>query len=205
MGLNKLIEYLREIPVDNLDSVIDKFQEYHEILYTENQKINLVSRKTSKEDYWTIHMLDSILPAKYFNFNNSKVLDFGTGGGLPGIPLKIVFPQSSIYMMDSRKKKITAVESFIKKLDLRNCFTIVSRLEEIEKKWYGKFDYILCRSVKITPLFAKYLFKLLANNGTIILYKSIKLDDLNCFNNYKIIDVSHDMIGIRKLIVIKKR
>ncbi|RLC56550.1 MAG: 16S rRNA (guanine(527)-N(7))-methyltransferase RsmG, partial [Candidatus Cloacimonadota bacterium] len=129
--------------------------------------------------------------------------DFGTGGGLPGIPLNIVYPSSEIYLLDSTHKKINAVKDIIKILDLPSCFTIVSRLEDLESSWFGSFDIIVCRSVKILPKYKSVLFKLIKNNGKIILYKSKLMDDIGQFKKYQIHDVSHPAIGKRKIIVIE--
>lgn len=202
MGLKTLRSYLNNLEIKEISLIEEQLSTYKKLLYDKNKVVNLVSRKTLEEDYWYIHILDSILPAQYFDFNGCDVLDFGTGGGLPGIPIKILFPQCRMYLLDSRQKKINAINEFIKNLDLEDCFTIVSRLEDLGDKWLRKFDYILCRSVKITPFFAKVMMKLLKKKGTIILYKSIKLDDISNFKNYEIIDVSHGKIGTRNLVKI---
>jgi len=175
------------------------------LLFDENQKINLVSRKTSKDDYWTIHFLDSLLPLEIFDFSGKRVLDFGSGGGLPGIPLKILFPSAEIYLLESRLKKVESMKKFIKKLDLKKCFTIVSRLEDLKEEWNNFFDVIVCRSVKILPKYKKKLFPLLKKEGRIILYKSKILKDVELFEKYKIYDVSHPEIGERKIVEISKK
>jgi 16S rRNA (guanine527-N7)-methyltransferase len=181
-----------------------EFERYLLELLEKNQLINLVSRKTSEADFWAKHFLDSLLPCKSFNFNNKKILDFGTGGGMPGIPLKIIFPAAEVYLLDSRKKKIDAVKKIIKKLDLSECFTIVSRIEEMDHSWDGFFDLIVCRSVKILPKYKKILLKLLKHEGEILFYKSKRLEDMEMFSRYKILDLSHPSIGERKIVQIKK-
>ena len=188
----------------NVDAVMDSLHRYFNLLCEANRTVNLISRKTPPQDYWTIHFLDSILPVCLFDFTGKKILDFGTGGGLPGIPLKLLYPISEMYLLDSTQKKILAVKKIVKKLDLKECFTIVSRLEDLDEKWENYFDFIVCRSVKILPKYKSSMFRLLRNNGRIILYKSRKLDDVQQFKNYKIHDVSQPVLGERKIIEIKK-
>jgi len=187
-----------------IDTVTDSFHTYFNLLCEANEAVNLISRKTPSQDYWTVHFLDSILPIGLFDFAGKKILDFGTGGGLPGIPLKMLYPTSEIYLLDSTRKKIQAVKNIVKKLDLKECFTIVSRLEDLDEKWENYFDFIVCRSVKILPKYKEAMFKMLQDNGRIILYKSRKLDDVQQFKNYKIHDVSQPVLGVRKIIEIKK-
>ncbi len=188
----------------NIDIIMDSFRDYFNLLCEANKTVNLISRKTPIQDYWTFHFLDSILPTGLFDFTGKKILDFGTGGGLPGIPLKMLFPTSEMYLLDSTQKKIKIVKNIVKKLDLKECFTIVSRLEDLNEKWENYFDFIVCRSVKILPKYKDAMFKMLRNDGRIILYKSRKLDDVQQFKNYKIHDVSQPMLGERKIIEIKK-
>ncbi len=193
--------YLKKI---SKEGKIELFQKYHQFLLEENAIVNLVSRKTVPEDFWTIHFLDSILPINHFDFSNKKILDFGTGGGLPGIPLKILYPNSEIYLLDSRQKKMQSVKKIIKKLDLKRCFTIVSRLEDMDEEWLKSFDVIVCRSVKILPKFKKWMLKLLKDDGEIILYKSKKMDDVEQFTKREIFNISHPEIGERKIVRIRK-
>ena len=204
--MNKEIfrKYLDKHLPQKAEELMILFEKLLEVLWEENSKVNLISRKTPKEEYWTRHFLDSLLPIEITDLSNKKILDFGTGGGLPGIPLNLVYPSSELYLLDSTHKKINAVKNIIKILDLPSCFTIVSRLEDLESSWFGSFDIIVCRSVKILPKYKSVLFKLIKNNGKIILYKSKLMDDIGQFKKYQIHDVSHPAIGERKIIVIEK-
>jgi len=197
-------KFLVEKYPEKWEELLLSFENYWKLLVLENAKINLISRKTGIEDYWTVHFLDSLLPIDFFDFSDKKILDLGTGGGLPGIPLKILFPKSEMYLLDSKQKKINSLKNIIKKLDLKRCFTIVSRLEDLDKERGGFFDFIVCRSVKILPKYRKKMFEILHKNGKIILYKSKILDDLKLFEKYKIYDVSQKEIGVRKIIEIEK-
>ena len=188
----------------NHQKLLHQFDELLEILWETNQKINLISRKTEKGDYWTLHFLDSLLPLEFYDFSNQKILDFGTGGGLPGIPLKLAFPSTRIYLLDSIHKKINSVQSIIKMLDLQECFTIVSRLEDMEEKWNGFFDVIVCRSVKILPKYKKKMLSLLKKDGRILLYKSKLLDDAKIFDHVKVHHLDFPEIGKRNIVEIRK-
>jgi len=182
--------------------ILEKFERFHGWLINENRKINLISRQTDPDDIWTVHFLDSLLSTKYVDFGGRKILDFGTGGGLPGIPLAIVYNNAEVTLLDSRKKKINAVRGAAEHLGLDNCGFLDMRLEELDSRYHGTFDFIVCRSVKIEPAYVPLLNKLLNPQGKIVLYKSVNLDDVQQFENAQIFDTTLPLLGVRKIIVI---
>lgn len=108
-----------------------------------NSMINVISRK-DMDNFEVHHVLHSLSIAKVFNFNpRSQILDVGTGGGFPGIPLAIIFPQAKFTLLDSTGKKIKVVSAVAEELGLANVTTVQKRAEE-EK---GKYDYVISRAV----------------------------------------------------------
>lgn len=125
-----------------------------EALYTEwNGKINVISRKDIEELY-TRHVLHSLGIAKVMEFlPNAKVLDVGTGGGFPGIPLAILFPETDFYLVDVIAKKIKVVQEVAKALELKNVRAEQKRAENIDEE----FDFIVSRAVTNMPDFVKWV------------------------------------------------
>ena len=176
------IDFLKKLSLDNK---LFLFENYLELLYEENQKVNLISRNLEKDDYWISHFEDSLFPLTLFDFSGKDVLDFGTGGGLPSVPLKLVSENMNLILLDSIGKKIKSLQSIIKKLKLKNCKCENMRLEDYKTQY---FDIIVCRAVKILPKYKKLLFSLLKKQGKIILYKGKEFDDVKeIFDNYKIL------------------
>ena len=122
---------------------ISQFSQLQELYKDWNLKINVVSRKDIDELYLR-HVLHSLGIAKVVQFNpNTKVLDVGTGGGFPGIPLAILFPEVQFHLVDSIGKKIKVVREVAEGLGLQNIKTTHGRVEEIK----GTYDFIVSRAV----------------------------------------------------------
>ncbi len=204
MQKEAFIGFLKESFPHNYTELLKSFEIYHRWLIEENRKINLISRQTSPDEIWTQHLLDSLLSIKHVDFSGKNILDFGTGGGFPGIPLAIVYPNASVTLLDSRKKKIQALRSAVDVLHLSNCSFLDIRIEEITEKLNDSFDVIVSRSVKMLPEFRKPLMRLLKKKGVLVLYKSRILDDVAFFETPKIIDASNPLIGERKIVIITK-
>lgn len=201
MDYLKVIEEVTKNAGMDITSVqLEKLLEFKEVLQEENELVNLISRKSTCEDIWLRHILDSILFVRAAKLGCEAVLDFGSGGGLPGIPLKILFPEVKMYLLDSRQKKMASVKKILKKLDLPQCFTITSRIEELDKSWYNYFDIVISRSVRQEERFKEAMQRLLHKNGKVYLFKSQKMEDVELFDKYNIYDVSHPQVGTRKII-----
>ncbi|WGH25666.1 MAG: 16S rRNA (guanine(527)-N(7))-methyltransferase RsmG [Candidatus Shikimatogenerans bostrichidophilus] len=110
----------------------------HSIL---NKKINLISKKSLK-NFYINHIEYSLSIINIIKFlPNSEIMDAGTGGGFPGIPLSIIFNRTKFYLVDSIKKKTKCLKIIIKKLKLKNVYILNSRIENV----YKKFDFIVSR------------------------------------------------------------
>ena len=123
-------------------------------LYTEwNSRINVISRK-DVNDLYEHHVLHSLAIAKVISFApGAKVLDVGTGGGFPGIPLAILFPETQFYLIDSIGKKLKVVDAVAEALQLRNVATQHIRAEQLN----DSFDFVVSRAVTALPAFLPWV------------------------------------------------
>ena len=135
----------------------EQFRLLEQIYSIWNAKVNTISRKDF-EFFYEHHVLHSLSIGALYPFeSDSAVLDFGTGGGFPGIPLAILFPQVNFTLVDSIAKKIRVVESVSNELGLKNVKTKRSRVEELNES----FDYITGRAVKEIPQILRWVLPLL--------------------------------------------
>ena len=175
-----------------------KFDKYIQVFLQENSKLNLISKNDEKY-LWEKHIFDSLSIGKFFekykitNLTNKKLLDIGTGGGFPSVPIAINYPELQVTALDSIRKKINAIQEIKENLNLNNLKTICKRAETLENI---KFDFITTRAVAEIKILIPYAIPLLKHSGYFIAYKSMKVHNeiKNAENilkkyNAKIIDI----------------
>lgn len=116
---------LKEKGIEVSEHQLQQFQKYYEILVEWNEKMNLTAI-TDKEDVYLKHFYDSITIAFDFDFNNQTLIDVGAGAGFPSVPLKILYPNLKITIVDSLNKRITFLNHLFKELELDNCQAVAA-------------------------------------------------------------------------------
>jgi len=173
----------------------DKFEALMPLYLEWNSKINVISRKDI-ENFTIHHLLHSLGIAMITSFRaGTTILDAGTGGGLPGIPLAIMFPDASFTLIDSIRKKTTVASAIASELDLPNVNVVCGRVEDLK----GKFDFVVSRAVTAFPKFAEWTLgkinKMSTNsldNGILYLKGGDLTEELGSFiNRVKIFDLEH--------------
>lgn len=149
---NSMEEILLQFP-NLIDVQIRQFEQLFDLYQDWNSKINVISRKDIDELY-TKHVLHSLGIAKIMQFKpNTNVMDVGTGGGFPAIPLAILFPETNFYAIDVIAKKIKVVNEVAKALDLKNLKAEQKRAELVTEK----FDFVVSRAVTNMPDFVTWV------------------------------------------------
>ena len=147
--MNEILQYFPDLT----EIQIAQFQKLEELYQDWNAKINVISRKDIDELY-TKHVLHSLAIAKIQKFEaGTYVLDVGTGGGFPGIPLAILFPETRFYLIDIILKKINVVNAVVEGLGLKNVKAEQMRAENVK----GDFDFIVSRAVTNMPDFVSWI------------------------------------------------
>ena len=183
---------------------IDKFLLFEKLIKNWNKKVNLISRKDF-ENFYLHHIIHSLSITKFALVKKeNKIIDLGTGGGLPGLPLAIYYNSKKFILVDSIRKKISAVDEIIKELNVKNISTINNRIENLNIN----ADIIICRSVSSIENIIRWTKGVLNKKGKLILLKGgnvnkelknisssftiYNLDDIyseNYFNDKKIIEI----------------
>ena len=192
----------------NLSDIQKKQFVLLEELYKDwNQKINVVSRKDIEELYLR-HVLHSLGIAKIQDFKDgAEILDVGTGGGFPGIPLAILYPDVHFTLVDSIGKKIKVVNEVVDGLELLNVTSVNSRVEEIP----GQFDFIVSRAVAAMPTFVHWVKGKIKKesfhqrkNGILYLKGGDLSEELKDYRTAEVFDLTsyfeHDFFETKKVV-----
>ncbi|MCR4034056.1 MULTISPECIES: 16S rRNA (guanine(527)-N(7))-methyltransferase RsmG [Flavobacterium] len=199
-------EILKYFP-DLTDLQIEQFQKLDFLYHDWNEKINVISRKDI-DSLYTKHILHSLGIAKVMKFEpGTTVLDVGTGGGFPGIPLAILFPETRFYLIDVIAKKIKVVQGVVDALELKNVKAEQKRAELVK----GDFDFIVSRAVTNMPDFVSWIkdkikkqHKHKLKNGILYLKGGDLTEELKDFPNatlYDLADIFEDEFFETKKVV----
>jgi 16S rRNA (guanine527-N7)-methyltransferase len=184
-----LLKYFPELTEQQQKS----FSKLYELYKDWNDKINVISRKDI-DNLMERHVLHSLAIAKFVTFRNgSKIMDLGTGGGFPGVPLAILFPECRFHLVDSIGKKLKIIDAVKEELDLKNIFTFHKRAEEMDYQ----YDFVVSRAVAPLPDLLKwtdrkYLYKQLneKGNGLICLKGGDLTNEIEGISNVRITPLS---------------
>tara|TARA_Y100001954_G_scaffold88031_1_gene96526 strand:- start:57 stop:695 length:639 start_codon:yes stop_codon:yes gene_type:complete len=187
--MNVIKKYFPQID----DNQIMKLSLFEKLIKDWNKKINLVSRK-DVENFQLNHILHSLSISKLISFSpKTNILDLGTGGGLPGIPLAIIFPQAEFHLIDRKEKKIKVVNKIVNELKLTNV-----KADSSDVKYMNtKYDFILNRAVSSTENIIRICNnKINSNsvnkiqNGIICLKGGDLKIELNMVKDFKILNLN---------------
>lgn len=161
------------------DLQCDQLLDYYEEVIETNKVMNLTAITEFKE-FVIKHFIDSLMISKFVDMKNvSNMLDVGTGAGFPGVPLKIMFPEINILLLDSLNKRLNFLNGVIEKLGLKDISTIHTRAEELQSKgdYRESFDLVVSRAVATLPSLCEFCIPYVKCGGRFVSYKSRNADE----------------------------
>jgi len=172
---------------------LKKFESLFGIYSDWNSKINVISRK-DLDNFYLRHVLHSMSIAKFHHFSSgTSIMDLGTGGGFPGIPLSILYPEVNFHLVDSISKKIKVVEDILKKLNLKNVEIYDDRAENIDIT----VNFVTCRAVAPMQTLVSWVGKKVSGvhkpdkkNGLLCLKGGDIYAELKDFNELEVVDLN---------------
>lgn len=173
-----LRELVSELNIELSDKQLESFDTYYKMLIEWNEKINLTAI-TEYDEVLVKHFTDSLSIVKAVDMNRvTSLIDVGTGGGFPGIPIAILFPEIKITLLDSLNKRITFLNEVVKELSLTNVEAIHGRAEDIARGDYReKFDLCVSRAVANLSTLSELCIPFVSVGGFFVSYKSEKADE----------------------------
>ena len=161
------------------DMQCDKLYRFYEMVIEKNKVMNLTAI-TDYEEFVIKHFVDSLMIAKVMDMTMPMtVLDIGTGAGFPGVPVKIVYPETKVLLLDSLNKRLNFLNEVIAELGLKDITTIHSRAEELQAKgeYRENFDLCVSRAVSALPTLSEYCLPYVKLGGKFVAYKATGADE----------------------------
>ena len=204
--MSKYFDLLKRYHTEISPEKLQIYKSLYDIYNEKNKKVNLISRKDF-ENFYLHHIIHSLSITKFALVKKeNKIIDLGTGGGLPGIPLAIYYNNKKFILVDSIRKKISTVDEIIKELNVENISTINNRVENLNIN----ADIIICRSVSSIENIIKWTKGILNKEGKLILLKGGNVNKelkniSSSFTIYNLDDIySEDYFNDKKIIVIHR-
>lgn len=167
MNKEEFIDALNDLNISIDNEKLNNLEQYYNLLVEWNNKINITTI-IEKEDVYLKHFYDSLTLVKAIDLNNINTMcDVGTGGGFPGLVVKIIFPHIKMTLIDSKNKKLIFLQDVINKLNLKDIEVIHTRAEE----YNNKFDLVTSRAVARIDKLVKYTMHLVNKNGLFVAMK----------------------------------
>lgn len=176
-----LTEGCKKLGISLTEKQEEQFLNYYHLLLDWNSRVNLTGI-TEYSDVMRKHFLDSLCLVQLSGIDKAhlhKVIDVGTGAGFPGIPLKIIFPDLQLVLLDSLNKRIKFLDALKDELGLKNVTAIHGRAEEYgrNKEYRGQFDLCVSRAVANLAVLSEYCIPLVRTDGDFVAYKSGKIQE----------------------------
>lgn len=171
--MQKLKDFLIQINMENVDSKAEILERYMDEVLLWNEKINLTAI-TDREEFIQKHFIDSLLCADSDEMKRAEyIIDVGTGGGFPGVPLAVCFPLKRFVLMDSLAKKLRVVDEICEKLGIVNVETLHGRAEDLgrHEEYREQFDLCVSRAVANMSTLCEYCLPFVKKGGCFIAYK----------------------------------
>lgn len=171
--MNNFREIFRKLDIAFSPDKEDKLSGYMDEILELNQHINLTAI-TDRDEFIRKHYIDSLLCVSYDEFKNTKnIIDVGTGGGFPGVPLAVAFPEKNFVLIDSLNKRIKIINELCEKLGIMNVRAVHGRAEELARKkdMRDSFDLCVSRAVANMSTLTEYCLPFVKKGGYFIAYK----------------------------------
>lgn len=172
--MDELKSYLEKLNIDGEDEKTEQLRQYMEGVLSWNEKVNLTAI-TDRDAFVQKHYIDSLLCAESLAFtDSSSICDVGTGGGFPGVPLAVCYPDKEFVLMDSLQKRVKIVRELCEEIGLRNVTVLHGRAEELarKKEYRENFDLCVSRAVANMQVLSEYCLPFVKPGGYFIAYKS---------------------------------
>ena len=177
--MSELKNVIEKLTDKDVSEKYDKLMEYKERILDTNKMVN-ITRITDPDDFDVKHYIDSLACCQSPEFQAaSSVIDIGSGGGFPGIPLAVIFPEKEFLLMDSSGKRMKIVAEIADDLGIMNVETVHGRAEELgrSKEYREKFDVCVSRAVAALPTLCEYCLPFVKTGGCFISYKGPGSDE----------------------------